>query len=293
MKIAVNPHWFGKMPKDMSPDESKQWWRTFNGGFLNVDISNDDLAKCVRMGFAYASQHRQYRKRENFVQSQFVAVDYDTGDERSTFDYLLHDELISKYASFLHTTASHTNEHPRCRVVFELDRPIDKMNKYELLVDSFLFRLREADQACRDATRVNFGAVDCRIECVSGVFPLSMAEQLVEPYQLYLEQKYVDAVNHSSNGHANVSSEVVQMKVALLLEQVRTAPDGQKYHELLRISRLLGGLAGAGYVDANDAIQWLQSAIAQNQNNVQNIRHAFDTITKFVQYGVKQPYYLT
>lgn len=292
MKLSINPRWQGKMPQNMSPDTSREWWRQFNGGFLNVDITNSDFVKAVRLGFAYTSQHRQYRKRENFVQSQFVAIDFDTNDERSSFDYLLRDELISQHASFLHTTPSHTSNTPRCRVVFELDKPITSVTKYELLVRSFLHHFGYSDPSCKDANRLYFGAKDCQIEYVNQVFSLYEAARLVEPYQLCIEQRRIEMAERIANGTSDVSNEVVQYEVAMLLERVRTAQKGEKHLTILKIGKLLGGMCAAGYFDTASAIKWLQNAIALNDNDVKDVQLAFQTIQKSVLHGMSEPYYL-
>ena len=292
MKVAINPHHRGKMPKNMSPDESRSWWRSFNGNFLNVDIANNDFARAVKLGFAYSPQHRQYRKKGNFVQSQFVAIDYDTEDERSTFDYLLRDELIASYASFLHTTPSHTADRPRCRVVFELDQSVTNVQKYELLVQSFIYRYGDADRVCRDGTRLYFGAIDCDVQFINRVFPLRKAVELVEPYQQYVEQRRIEYAQRIANGTSNVSNEVVQYEVARLLEKVRMAHNGRKYETILKIGKLFGGLVSAGYIDQFDAIRWLQNAIAMNENDVQDVQAAFRTIASSVRYGMAEPYFL-
>jgi hypothetical protein len=293
MKLAINPQWRGKMPKNMSPTDKQLWWRSFNGNFLNVDITNRDFAKAVRMGFAYTSQHVRYRKKENFAQSQFVAIDYDTEDERSSFDTLLSDELISRYASFLHTTPSHTDEHPRCRVVFELDRSITNVYKYELLVRSFLYHYGDSDPSCKDGNRLYFGAIDCDIHYVNRVMPLDVArDMLVVPYSEHVEQKRLQRVEMIANGTCDVANEIVQLEVAMLLEKVRTARNGNKHDTLLRVSRLLGGMSASGYFSQSDAITWLQTAIAMNQNEVEDVRAAYRLIETFVRFGTGEPYFI-
>jgi hypothetical protein len=294
MKLAINPKWRGKMPKNLSPNESQLWWREFNGNFLNVDITNNDFAKAVRFGFAYTSQHARYRKKENFAQSQFVAIDYDTEDERSSFDTLLSDELIDKYASFLHTTPSHTNERPRCRVVFELDRPITNVYKYELLVRSFLYHYGDSDASCKDGNRLYFGAVDCDVHYVNKVMPLDVARDvLVVPYSEHIEQCRLRTVERIANGTSNIPNEVVQYEVARLLERVRTARNGEKHYTLIKIGRLFGGLSAAGYFDSSSAIRWLQGAITMNENDVDDVRAAYRVIEQSVRLGTSEPYFLS
>src|SRR5690606_36496793 len=105
-------------------EKCRQWWSRFNGQFQNVDISPVKLVSLIHKGHAYTTQHKRYRKADNFLCGQHLALDLDTEDERSSFDYLLQREFIAHNASFLYTTASHTEQNPKCRVVFVLDRPI-------------------------------------------------------------------------------------------------------------------------------------------------------------------------
>ena len=55
-----------------------------------------------------------YRRNQHFQSALFIALDFDTGDERSDLEYLLEQSLIVRNGSFLYTTLSHTPAHHKC-----------------------------------------------------------------------------------------------------------------------------------------------------------------------------------
>src|SRR5262245_59125199 len=84
-------------------------WQPFNLAFENRLVEPQDFAHQVFMGHAYTFWHDPaVRKSDNWRCSQFLAVDFDTKDERSNLEVLLHNDLIRCYGTVLHTTPSHT-----------------------------------------------------------------------------------------------------------------------------------------------------------------------------------------
>lgn len=73
-------------------------------------------------------------------------------------------------------------------------------------------------------------------------------------------------------------------------KMIDSAPDGQKWHQLSKASYLMGGYAGAGFVDPCDAISFLKSRI-EAQKGVKSLQHAYKTIEKCFSEGLKSPIY--
>lgn len=268
-------------------------WRAFNGSFTNVEVTPSDLLQRICDGYAYTAQHRRYRKADNFLAGQHIALDMDTGDERSSFEHLLQNEFINQHAAFLHTTPSHTAEMPKARVVFVLDRPIYEAGKYALLAESLVHRFQTADRMCKDAARFFYGAKGCDSHWLGNVLSLeTAAAELVEPYRRHLEAEREAATeSRVVVGSGNVPERLLQAHSTSLLERVRTAPDGQKYETLRNVSIAFGGYVAGGYYGEGDVLNWLDDAIRQNPNNVQDLRAAFAAIRESVAYGKGRPLY--
>jgi hypothetical protein len=94
------------------------------------------------------------------ISSQLLALDSDTGDERSRFDSLLADPFIGRYASLLHATASSTPASPRTRIIFLLEAPLSP-DAYEQALRALLHRYPFCDQSVNHAAVVFYGARDC------------------------------------------------------------------------------------------------------------------------------------
>ncbi|MBK7919744.1 MAG: hypothetical protein IPJ94_26495 [Chloroflexi bacterium] len=93
--------------------------------FQNTHLALPKLLAAIREGYAWTAPHHHkrhhrptptnpryrttYRVKANVIGSQLLALDSDTGDERSQFDTLLADPFIGQYAGLLHATASSTS----------------------------------------------------------------------------------------------------------------------------------------------------------------------------------------
>lgn len=147
MKIAINKNVVNK------PDEAGNKSMTFT--YENVDITPEELAVSVAQGHSYCGQHKNScRKSANFTGSDYLSVDI---DKNMKLEEAVENEYVQANASFIYTTASHTEEFPKFRIVFVLPRTITKsteMNKAYLgLQQKF-----GGDAACTDACRQFYGS---------------------------------------------------------------------------------------------------------------------------------------
>lgn len=148
-------------------------WSTFNDRFKPKRIEQIDLANDIYTGHAYCAWHKGRRCQENFECGQHIGVDMDTGDARSSFDFLLQHDFIRVYASLLHTTPSHTAIAPHARVVFLLDAPIHDAMAYKAAARFVTSLIPGADAACAEPSRFFYGCKDCEIELLPNVLPLT------------------------------------------------------------------------------------------------------------------------
>ncbi|MBK7916811.1 MAG: hypothetical protein IPJ94_11245 [Chloroflexi bacterium] len=133
-QVAINQKYRDKV----KPGDGRFW--RFNMTFQNTHLTLPKLLAAISEGYAWTAPHLHkrhhrptptnphyrttYRVKANVVGSQLLALDSDTGDERSQFDTLLADPFIGQYAGLLHASASSTTM-PRTRIVFLLDQPLN------------------------------------------------------------------------------------------------------------------------------------------------------------------------
>ena len=166
-KIAINRMKLdGKLPKGDSR------WEEFNTSFQNVELSMIDIANAIYCGHSYTAWHNGRRDTANFVSSQFIAVDMDTEDERSTIAYLAAMEFVRVYASFIYSTPSSTPEKPRSRVIFLLDEPITSAAAYKAAINFVYSLFPGSDPNCIKASGFFYGSKDCQLEILDNVLPV-------------------------------------------------------------------------------------------------------------------------
>ncbi|TXH12329.1 MAG: hypothetical protein E6R03_13060 [Hyphomicrobiaceae bacterium] len=147
-------------------------WGIFNDSFDNLELDTIDVANAIYTGRSFAGWHSGRRCTENFILSQHIAVDLDSGDSRSSIETLLHNEFVQMYASLLYSTPSHTDANPRSRVLFFLDQPITDPVAYQTATKFVCGLFDGCDTACTDASRFFYGSLNCRIELLNQELPL-------------------------------------------------------------------------------------------------------------------------
>ncbi len=157
----------GKLPQGDSR------WATFNDSFVNQELQLLDVANFIFKGHAYTTWHSGRRSIEKFICGQHIAVDMDTGDARSTIDVLSKHPLVRLYGGLIHTTPSHTDDAPRARVIFFLDKPIESALGYTAAATFLMSQFDGSDEACKDASRFFYGAKDCEIWFQESEFPVN------------------------------------------------------------------------------------------------------------------------
>lgn len=101
-------------------------------GFESFDLTAPQLAEAVKLGNAQTAQFRGGTKRAaNFIRSGAIFLDFDSGLSLETIKHL---PFVAAHGTLLYTTASHTLESPRCRVVAFLTSPIVERTLFATLV---------------------------------------------------------------------------------------------------------------------------------------------------------------
>lgn len=175
VQIAVNRKYDSKIAKDAQLSV----WNRFNGTFKTESLDLAGLAAVIQAGHAITAVHKSYRKKDNFISAQHLGLDFDTEDARSSLDTLQADEFISKYGALLYTTASHTPQKPRARVLFILEQPITDPEQYRRAALALIARYGMVDEHCKDAARVWFGAKGCEVRVLGNLLPSQVLENLM------------------------------------------------------------------------------------------------------------------
>jgi hypothetical protein len=125
--------------------------------FNPVDLTVDELIDQIMKGHAYSAQYRENkRKSENFIATGILAVDIDHG---MTLAEAIKSPYLNFFASFIHTTATHTDEHNRFRIVFELAEPITDAVVYRKAITGLIDKFG-GDRQTKDAARFFYGNSD-------------------------------------------------------------------------------------------------------------------------------------
>jgi len=117
------------------------------------------------------------RTDENFVSRQLVMVDIDDG---MNIQELFNDEFYNEYGAGFYTTASHTDEHHRFRIMFVLEEPITDREKMKKIMRGLLMVYQSGDTVCKDAARLYYGVPNCKYkERTDKILPKVITDGLI------------------------------------------------------------------------------------------------------------------
>ncbi|MEG0084107.1 MAG: plasmid replication protein, CyRepA1 family [Massilia sp.] len=170
MKISINEK------VDYKPETGDAAFWSLTHEFVNVDISIEQLANNIKLGYSFCSQHQPHRSAANFTCAEYLAVDIDNG--MTLADALDHD-WVKKYAAMVYVTWSHTDTDNRFRIVFELARTITDAQEMR---SAFIGLIRKfgGDGACKDVCRIFYGSKDGEQFMLGNVLPNEILDELIE-----------------------------------------------------------------------------------------------------------------
>lgn len=284
IEVMVNRYVKGKMPAKAT----KADWQKFNMAFHHEQTTARGLAIEIWRGWAFCPVFHQRRRKENFLGAWHIALDFDTMDEQSSIPYLREQPLINDFASFAYTTPSHTPQKPKARVVWIFDKPITDLEQYERLYRAMLHRLPWADHSTKDAARLFYGSPRCDVWDNWSILGLASADLLIEEWEA--ERPKPKSTEVTPVEKKNLPPKFLKVAAENLLDNVRTAPDGEKHDMLNRIAYTFGGYVAGGYYDEPEVERWLQDAVHKMQN-VRSVQAAYDTIKDGLRSGMSSPLY--
>lgn len=228
--IEVNLSHRNKVARD------KKTQRAFNDSFVTIEnMTMARLDSALRQGFACCMSplrkdvrqsratgelvpvedarlwrdFKTFRTKANALPTQLLGLDFDTGDERSSFNALLSDDFIFHNASLLQTTRSHTPDKPRAHVFFQLDKPLQPKDTDRAL-RALLAKYPHADQNINHCACVMYGATNCET-ILRDILVLEVDElwrAIVEPYEAWQEsqREALSAETHDDELRAPMNS---------------------------------------------------------------------------------------
>lgn len=171
--------------------------RLFSQGFEPFEISPNEFCEAVNHGicFSYQFQHG-LRNTKNFICTDFICVDMDGGREIKD---VLADDIVQKYGSIFYTTASHTLDQHRFRIVFFLPRTISDVNEVRHATRSLAGRLG-GDLSVTDGARMFYGSKDSSPELLGKSLTEEYLNELIEDGKVVPQPlRNSSNSNHTSN----------------------------------------------------------------------------------------------
>ena len=199
LKISVNPDFCDKKLRNSKGSMSH--------GFEPYEVTLDEFCNLINVGFAFSYQFKNsHRRKTNFICTDFIGLDMDGGRE---IEDLLNDPIVKKYGSIFYTTASHTPDHHRLRIIFVLPRTITDVKEVEFATRSLARRLG-GDPKVADGARMFYGSESSE--------PRLLGNSMTKNYlnELIIDGKVDPKPQRSSHNNAYTTN---RSKLLLDLEQ--------------------------------------------------------------------------
>jgi Origin of replication binding protein len=127
--------------------------RMFVWGWVNVELSPEELAAAIKEGHPYCGQTTGYRDRYNFEASDIVSLDIDCG---LTIEEALQNPFVAAHGTLLYTTLSHRPDAHRFRLIFSLPRTVTDPNELSAVMRALQLRIA-GDRKVVDPARLFYG----------------------------------------------------------------------------------------------------------------------------------------
>lgn len=165
--VSINTNFADKQTSDK---------KYFKDGFDAYELKPQELADAIHAGYAYSYQFlRNQRNTQNFIRTGFICVDVDYG---FTIGEAMETGIVRSYCTILHKTASHTPDHHRFRLIFQLPRNLDNSSDVRYASRSLVRRLG-GDPKTTDPGRMFYGCKDSYPEILGNSISSDFLEELI------------------------------------------------------------------------------------------------------------------
>lgn len=286
IEVMLSKELVGKAPVEWGRNE----WRGFYKSLRLTRLTPYTLAAMIWQGYPFTPTYDNGRRLEsNFRTAQHMAVDFDS--DGASLDYLMRPESFAwTFSSFAYSTPSSTENHPKSRVVFVFDQPITEpgyfRELYAAVAAEFEREGSKTDPACKDPLRLYYGSPDCRVVPNWSVLTADAAAYLIDRY--HAEHPPPVPVIDNTVQSLPPSDDYIEAKINRLIQDIVTAPDGEKHKTLNKTAYTIGGFVGAGYVSRGEAVGLCRAAIVAN-GRADNLQAAMATIEEAIDKGAAAP----
>lgn len=152
MRLAIHPAVRGKPSRESRVNLGRGW--------VNLDLTwPDAFALITQDGYATSAELRgDHRAESEFVSRQLLMVDIDSG---MTIPELLANPFYDEYGAGFYVTPSHSWAAHRFRICFVLEQAERDAQRLRRVNRGLLRVFGEADEACKDPTRLFYGTPQC------------------------------------------------------------------------------------------------------------------------------------
>jgi hypothetical protein len=149
-------------------------------GWTNVEVDSwkDAFELITTDGYATSAELiDNHRTDDDYVSRQICMVDIDGG---MTIQELFKNDFYNEFGAGFYTTARHTDEAHRFRIMFVLEEPVYDYLTMRKIIRGLLEFYETADRNCKDASRIYYGVKDCPIkECRDKILYKYITDELI------------------------------------------------------------------------------------------------------------------
>ena len=253
--------------------------KDLNATFEYRKATVGEFINSIQAGHPFAHVFEKRRVKANFRIAYYLALDFDTCDERSTLAELFKNDMAHYYAYFGYTSPSHTPEKPKARLVFILDEPITDAQRYEQLYKAMLAEFPAADPAPKDVLRFFYGNQNCEMEIRHNTLPSDVVEAMVAHIERTEQNKERPKVIYTRTQPYNV-----RHRITGICKYMASAQEGERHRSMMWAGIKLGQMVASPLIDLtkDEAVQILVSAAPADWVDLER---RFET---FVDYGIDQ-----
>ena len=186
MKLSIHPDIRGKPIRHDRIDKTVYY--TVDGkiinqgyGWMNVEVDTwlEAFELITTDGYATSCElSNDHRTEENYISRQICMVDIDDG---MTIQELFNDDFYNEFGAGFYTTARHTDEAHRFRIMFVLEEPETDALRMRKIIRGLLTTYEAGDINCKDASRIYYGIPNCQIkEYRNKILPKYITDALVD-----------------------------------------------------------------------------------------------------------------
>ena len=185
MKVALN-----KASVEMKNKVKNM--RMFNTCFKNYEITQEEFYETVAVeGYPFCIARLEedeygycHRVKVGFKSCDVIAVDIDNTckDNYRSYEEAVADPFVVKNALCAYTTPSHTKEHNRYRIVFQLPDTVTDKDELKVMIDALIAKFKGDTQASCYAQSF-FGCTNSTSKFFGNIFDRNDLEEMVAEYK--------------------------------------------------------------------------------------------------------------